>query len=222
MDSNRIVCSRCCMDKSAKEIVFDKDGVCNFCHQAQKSLKEIEVEKPNLNKIIEKIKKDGKGKRYDILIGLSGGSDSSTALVRSIELGLRPLCFSVDNGWQSDNAQENVMRLVEGLKVPFYRYTINLERFRALQGAFLRAGQVNVEIPTDHLLMATSYEMAVKYGIKYIISGGNVATESVMPESCGYQPRDLKHIKGIYKWATGRKLKGLPVCGLLKWNWYRC
>ena len=86
MDSNRIVCSRCCMDKSAKEIVFDKDGVCNFCHQAQKSLKEIEVEKPNLNKIIEKIKKYGKGKTFDALIGLSGGIDSSYTLHHLVQM----------------------------------------------------------------------------------------------------------------------------------------
>lgn len=207
------------MDGTAEEITFDENGVCNFCIQAQKSLKEIEAEKPNLFKIIEQIKKDGKGRGYDVLIGLSGGVDSSAALVKAVELGLRPLCFSVDNGWQDEKAQENIMRLVEGLKVPFYRYTIDLERFRELQGAFMRAGQINLEIPTDHILMATTYEMASKYGIKWVISGGNVATESIMPESWGYQARDLWHIKDVYRWAYKRELKGLPVCGIWKYNY---
>ena len=96
--NNQIICSRCCLDKSASGIVFDNEGVCNFCHQAIKALKEIELEKPNLEKRIEQIRKDGKGKKYDCLIGLSGGVDSSTALHYAMELGLRPLCFSVDTG----------------------------------------------------------------------------------------------------------------------------
>lgn len=215
------MCTKCCMDKSAREIVFDENGVCNFCHQAQKALTEIEKEKCNLPKIIEKIKRNGRGKKYDCLIGLSGGVDSSWTLQCLVNLGLRPLTYSVDNGWQSDIAQENVMKLVEGMKVPFYRYTINLERFRALQAAFMRAGQVNIEIPTDAILLATSYELADMYNIKYIVSGGNVASESILPESWGYQPRDATHIKSVYKWATGKKLRGLPLCGLWKFNYYK-
>ena len=214
-------CRRCVLDKSASEIFFDKNGVCNFCHQAQKSLKEIKKERSNFVKVIRQIRNDGKGKKYDCIIGLSGGVDSSFTLHNAIKLGLRPLAFSVDNGWQSEVAQENVMRLVEGLKIPFYRYVIDLKKFSELQGAFMKAGQINIEIPTDHVLGAVSFEMANKYGIKWILSGGNVATESIMPKSWGYQPRDLKHIKGVYKWATGKNLRGLPTCSLLKFNYYK-
>lgn len=209
MSSDR--CSRCVMDISAKEITFDENGVCNFCHQAQK---ELSIELKPL--AIEKTKD-----KYDVLIGLSGGVDSSYALLKIVEKGLRPLCFSVDNGWNDEIADENIMKLVEGMKVPFYRYTINLERFRELQGAFLKAGVKNIEIPTDHILMAVSLELASKYNIKTIISGGNVATESIMPPSWGYNARDLKHIKYIYKKFTGKRLKGLPTCSLLKWNYYK-
>ncbi len=208
------------MDKSAEEITFNEKGVCNFCIQAQKSLKEIEAEKHKLPQIIEQIKKDGIGKKYDVLIGLSGGVDSSYTLHKAVELGLRPLCFSVDNGWNDPKADENIMRLVEGMKVPFYRYTINLAQFRGLQRAFMLAGQKNIEIPTDHILLATTYEMANKYGIKWILSGGNVVSESIMPVSWGYNARDLVHIKDVYKKMTGKRLTGLPVCGLLKWNYY--
>ena len=198
------------MDSSASEIVFTETG-CSFCDRAKVSLEEIkDLEMPQI-----------KGKQYDCLIGLSGGVDSSYLLHKVVEKGLRPMCFSVDNGWNDPRADENIMRLVEGLRVPFFRYVLDLPKFKTLQSAFLMAGQKNVEIATDHVLMAMSYELADKYGIKWILSGGNVATESIMPESWGYQPRDLVHIKDVYRKMIGKELKGLPVCGLLKWNWYK-
>ena len=211
------------MDGSAVEITFDENGVCNFCHQAQHEIAQTEHLKDDveIGELLYQIKIAGVGKKYDCIIGLSGGVDSSYLLHQAVKLGLRPMCFTVDNGWNDPKADENIMRLVEGLKVPFYRYTIDLEKFRELQMAFIKAGVPNLEIPTDHILMATTYEMAQKYGVKYILSGGNVATESIMPPSWGYSARDLVHIKAIYKWATGKRLTGLPVCSLLKWNWYR-
>ncbi len=208
------------MDTTAKEIVFTDTG-CNFCDTARKSLQEAEENKKELFKLLAKIEESGKGKDYDVLIGLSGGVDSSLVLHHCLEFGLKPLCFSVDNGWNDPKADENIMRLVEGLKVPFYRYTIDLKKFMELQGAFMQAGVKNIEIPTDHILMATSLELASKYGIKYIFSGGNVATESIMPASWGHNARDLTHIKAIYKRFTNKRLKGLPLCSIWKWNYYR-
>ena len=207
------------MDGSAPDLVLTKTG-CNFCDQARKTLWENEFLKPQWNLDLADLKKQ-KGK-YNCLIGLSGGADSSTVLDWAISEGLKPLCFSVDNGWQHPKAQENIMRLVEGpTPVPYYRYTINLDRFRSLQAAFLRAGLINQEIPTDHILYATTYEMADKYGIKYILSGGNAATESIMPYSWSYPARDLTHLKDVYRKMTGKKLKGLPTLGLLKFNYCR-
>lgn len=199
------------MDTTAKEIVFDSTGVCNFCHGAQRSLKEIST--LTLPKI--------KGDKYDCLIGLSGGVDSSMVLHEAVKMGLRPLCFSVDNGWNDPKADENIMRMVETLKVPFYRFNIDLTKFKELQSAFMKAGVPNIEIPTDHVLMATTYTLADKYGIKWVLSGGNVATESIMPASWGYNARDLRHIKAIYKKFTGKRLKGLPTCSLLRFNYYK-
>jgi hypothetical protein len=111
--------------------------------------------------------------------------------------------------------------MVEKLKVPYIKHKIDFKKFVGLQGAFMRAGQKNIEIPTDHIIMAISLEMANKYGIKWILSGGNTATESIMPASWGYNARDLVHIKDIYKKMTGKRLSGLPTCGLLKWNYYK-
>lgn len=211
------ICSRCCMDGTAKELVLDEHGVCNFCHIAQKELEG--VNKLNYIALALKIKKPKQ--KYDCLIGLSGGVDSSYALHTAVAMGLRPLCYTIDNGWNTAESDENILRLVETLRVPFFRYTIDLPKFKELQAAFLQAGLINAEIPTDHILMASAFELASLYGITWILSGGNVATESIMPPSWSYTARDLTHIKSVYTWATGKKLKGLPVCSLLKWNYYK-
>jgi N-acetyl sugar amidotransferase len=209
-------CKTCVLDGSAPEIVLTETG-CNFCDQARKSLKDNEAEKDKIPQIIRKIK----GKKYDCLIGLSGGLDSSMVLHHAVRLGLKPLCFGMDNGYNNPKADENVLRMVEKLKVPYIRHEIDKKKFADLQSAFMKAGLKNIEIPTDHIIMAVTYEIAVKYGIKWILSGGNTATESIMPPSWGYSARDLTHIKDVYKKMTGRKLSGLPTCGLLKWNYYK-
>jgi hypothetical protein len=201
------------MDLSASEIVFTDAG-CNFCDQARKSLYELTKQRQMA------FFKD-KDKKYDVLIGLSGGVDSAYTLYRAVKMGLRPLCFSVDNGWNSPVSDENIMKLVEGMKVPFYRHVIDLQKFKELQMAFIKAGVKNIEIPTDHILMAVAYDLADKYDITTILSGGNVATESIMPPSWGYSARDLTHIMDIYKKITGKRLTGLPTCSLLEWNYYK-
>jgi N-acetyl sugar amidotransferase len=210
---NRTQCSKCVMDKSAEEITFNKKGVCNFCEQAQKSLKEIKEGKLDISKI--------KGKKYDCLIGLSGGVDSSMVLHHAVKMGLKPICFSLDNGWNTEKADENVRKLVNKLGVKHIIYKIDLEKYRELQSAFLKRGIKNAEAPTDHILFAVTYELANKYGIKYILTGGNVATESIMPASWGEDPRDLKWIKAVYKSVTGKKLIGIPTISLLKEQYYR-
>lgn len=210
------ICKRCVMDSTAAEFKSTDRDTCNFCDAAAYSLHQVNWE---LNRWlylggVAQLRTD---KKYDCLIGLSGGVDSSYVLHKAVELGLRPLCFSVDTGYNKPEADENIMKLVEGLKVPFYRYTIDLDNFREMQTAFMRAGVKNIEIPTDHILMAVSLELASKYKINTILSGGNVATESIMPPSWGYSARDLKHIKSIYKGSY----HGIPTCGIVKWNWYR-
>src|SRR3990167_6581547 len=226
MEQNKLrFCSKCTMDGSCAELVLYDQDICNFCHSATKALKEIELEKPNLDKWIKKIKEHGKGKKYDILVGASGGVDSSTVLHYAVTLGLRPLVFSIDNGFQDPRADSNVLQIVEKLKIPFYRYVLDLKKFADLQGAYLKAGVVNVEACFDKFLAGASYEMASQYGIKYILSGGNVASESCMPVSWSFPSGDLVNMKDIYKKMTGKRLKGVkgsfPLFGTLSFNYYK-
>lgn len=197
------------MDSTASEF-YETDNACFFCDLALRN-KPTDTILPNLKT----------NEKYDVLLGLSGGVDSSYCLHLLHGLGIKVLAYSIDNGYNEPLADENMMRMVEGLKIPFIRYTIDLDKFRELQAAFMKAGVKNLEIPTDHILMASAYELASKYGIKTICSGGNWATESIMPESWGYQPRDLRHIKAIYRTFTRESLDGLPTCGLIAYNYYK-
>ncbi len=211
-------CAFCVMDGSARELVLDASGVCNFCHAAQEALENMRAEKHMLISRLSRVMVDGMGKEYDCLVGLSGGVDSSTLLMRAVDHGLRVLAFSVDNGWNNPKADENIMRLVEGLKVPFIRVPLDKAAFRSVQAAFIRAGVPNIEIPTDHALMAVTYQMAREYKIKWVLSGANSVGESIMPASWGYNAWDLTHIKSVY----GGKLPiAFPRISLFKWNWYK-
>lgn len=209
------MCVRCVMDTTDPDITFDEIGVCNHCKEATAKLKIAHFERLDLPWIYTKIR-ENKGK-YKCILGLSGGVDSSICLHYLVQNDIIPFCFTIDNGWNTPEADENIMRMVESLKVPFYRYTIDLAKFRELQLAFIQSGTPNLEIPTDHILMAATYEMAEKYGIKTIISGGNLATESIMPPSWGYNARDLKFLKSVYKRFTGKTLTGMPTISLLKY-----
>lgn len=210
------------MDRTAPEIEFTDTG-CTFCDLALKN-------KPDHRFIIngqdlsqELLRKELKTnhEKYDVLLGLSGGVDSSYCLHLLKNMGVRVLCYSIDNHWQSPDAQENIMKMVEGLKVPFFRYVIDKEVFNELQQALLKAGVKNIEAATDHILFASTYEVAAKYGIKTVISGGNWATESIMPASWGEDPRDLYWLKSIYRKFNGKRLKNLPVLPLWKEQYYR-
>lgn len=211
-------CTRCVMNETDPDITF-KDGLCSHCQKYDKDEYVRRAEATKLQWIYHDLKKE-KGE-YQALIGLSGGVDSSLCLHHLKENDVRVLAFSIDNGWNTPAADENIMRLVEGLKVPFYRYTIDVDKFRKLQRAFVESRTLNIEIPTDHILMASTYEMAKQYGIKHIISGGNLATESIMPPAWGYNAKDLRFIRSVYKTHTGQRLSGLPTISLPQYLYNR-
>ncbi len=209
------ICSRCVMDTTATEITFDDKGICNFCHQYDNvTTKDLYIDKggeERLNNLIAKIKKDGKNRQYDCLIGISGGVDSSYVayLVKKV-YGLRALAIHLDNGWNSELAVANVEHIVKKLDIDLSTYVLDWKEFKDIQTSFLKASVSNVEIPTDHAIWALLIKTAAKHKIPYIIAGNNVVTESIMPESWLYGSKDSKFIKSIHKQFGKIKLKTYP------------
>src|SRR3990167_7949703 len=204
------ICSKCVLDTSAP-ITFDFKGVCNYCHEWADGEKKRLLEKQNRPWVVHEILKH-KGK-YPALLGLSGGVDSSYCLHLLVEQGIKPLCFSMDNGYNDPKADENIMRIVETLKVPFIRKVIDLKEFKELQEAFEKSNTLNIEIPTDFVIRAMTYQMAKEYGIKWIIGGGNHSTEGILPAEWGYSARDLTFVEAVF----GKKLKNLPKMTLFQY-----
>jgi N-acetyl sugar amidotransferase len=203
------------MDETAKEITFDNNGVCNFCHNYDNVLvNDLYTNKAGeekLEKLIEKIKLKGKNSRYDVLIGLSGGVDSSyVAYVIKKIYGLRAFAVHLDNGWNTELAVANVEQIVKRLEIDLSTYVLDWKEFRDIQTSFIKSSISNIEIPTDHAIWALLIKTAAKMKIPYIIAGNNVVTESIMPESWLYGSKDSKLIKSIHQQFGKVKMKTYP------------
>ena len=169
-------CDVCLMDKTAKDIIFFESGGCNYCKDLSKKIQSLGItddvaRKKRLNLLINKIKKDGKGKPYDCVVGVSGGVDSSWVLVKAVELGLKPLAVHMDNGWNSELAQNNIANLVNSLEIELYTHVIDCSEYKGLMQAFFDADVLDVELLYDNAMLAVNYSQAKKHGIKYILSG---------------------------------------------------
>jgi len=209
------ICSRCVMDQTATEITFDEIGVCNFCNNYDQVLiNEIFSDKGGegkLEKLIKDIKEKGKNSKYDCLIGLSGGVDSSyVAYLVAQKYGLRALAVHLDNGWNTELAVANVEQIVKRLDIDLSTYVLDWKEFRDIQLSFLKSSISNIEIPTDHAIWALLIKTAGKMKIPFIIAGNNVVTESIMPESWLYGSKDSKLIKSIHQKFGKVKLKTYP------------
>lgn len=194
------------MDTTDPDIVFDEHGNCNHCTASIKMLNEVYfiepgIKKRNLYKAVEQIKKEGKNKKYDCIIGLSGGVDSSyLAYIVVKELGLRPLAVHLDNGWNSELAVKNIETVVNKLKIDLYTHVIDWNEFKALQLSFLRASVIDIELLTDHAIGETIYRLSKKFKLKYFLSGFNCQSETVMPTKWLYPYKmDSLNIQDIYK-----------------------
>jgi N-acetyl sugar amidotransferase len=163
-----------------------------------------------LEKIFAKVKRDGKNKQYDCIIGVSGGVDSTYTAYIAREFRLRPLAVHLDNGWNSELAVKNIEHVLNKLNIDLYTKVLDWEEFRDLQLSFLFASTPDAEIPTDHAISATLYQTAVKVDVKYIISGTNIATEGVLPKSWTYGIYDWRYIKGVHKKHGKRRLRTYP------------
>lgn len=222
MSENYKICSRCIMDTSDAVIQFDLNGHCDHCNNFDLNIK------PNwhtdqqgyaeLMKAAELIKQEGKGKDFDCIIGLSGGLDSSyTAYVAKEIMGLRPLLFHVDAGWNTDQAVGNIEKLVDGLGLDLYTEVINWEEMKDLQVAFLKSGIPDQDIPQDCAFFSALYKFARKNKIKYVLTGGNFSTECCRePNEWGAYPGiDKTFITDIHKRFGKRTLKTFPIIDVL-------
>ena len=209
------MCSRCCMDTSDPEITFDAEGVCNHCHYFENNVKQYwfpdERGKPLLEKMIAEVREYGKGKRYDSIIGLSGGVDSSYLAVKVAEWGLRPLAVHVDAGWNSELAVKNIEQIIAKAGLDLVTHVVDWDDMRELQLSFLRSNVANQDTPQDHAFFAALYNYAMKENIRYVINGSNYATESILPSSWGYDSMDADQLRAIHKQFGTAKLKHYPV-----------
>lgn len=209
------------MDTSDSKIVFDDRGVCDHCIGFRTDVLPNwypnDQGKAMFRAVVEKIKQSGKDRLFDCIMGMSGGLDSSYLLHLAVtEFGLRPLVFHVDGGWNTDIAVNNIQMLVEGLKLDLYTEVINWEEMRDFQLAFFKSGVPHLDIPQDHAFVATLYHFANKNNIKYILNGGNFATECVRnPLEWLYYGTDMPQIKDIQQRFGTRPLKSYPLSSVL-------
>ena len=215
------VCTNCVMDSSDSVIVFDKNGICDHCNTFYAKVK------PNwdtgikgrieLDRTVETIRKAGIGKDFDCIIGMSGGIDSSYLVYAAKEiLGLRPLVFHVDAGWNSQIAVNNIQRIVDGLGLDLFTEVIDWEDMKDLQRAFFRSGVSHIDTPQDHAFFATMYKFAVKHGVKHILTGANYSTECIRnPLEWMYFQSDSRQIRDIHRLFGERELRNFPLTSIL-------
>ena len=219
---NQDICTRCIFDKTIPNITFDAEGVCNYCAQ----IDELADRFPNdergatqLQEIVDRIKQAGKGKKYDAIIGVSGGCDSSYLMhLMTVKYGLRLLAVHFDNTWNSTIATENIHALTDALDIDLFTYVVDATEFDDLILSFLKAGVRDIETPTDIGLATTMNIAAEKYGVKYKIDGHSFRTEGSAP--MGWIYMDAKYIQSVHKQFGTVPMRTFPNLWLykqLKW-----
>ena len=218
------VCSNCVMDTSDSKIVFDKKGMCDHCHNFYENIQpnwNPEGNPEELQKLIDKIKKDGQGKKYDCLIGLSGGVDSSYVAYCAVKKwGLRPLIFAVDTCWNLEVADKNIEKIIKKLGVDVHYEKINHDEMMDLQLAFFKSQVPYQDTPQDHNIFAALYTFAAKNGFKHILTGGNYSTECVREPNEWVHENDITLIKDIHKKFGKKSIDHLQLCGMFKYRLY--
>lgn len=217
-------CTRCLMDTTDPDIFFNNQGVCNHCLRYERELPNRVYSSINgkdyFNEIIQKIKKNGKGKPYDCIIGVSGGVDSSYVAYLTKKYELRPLAVHFDNSWNSELAVKNIEKILDKLGIDLYTYVIDWEEFKDLQISFLKASTPDGEIPSDHAIDSLLFREAAKRGIKYVLSGMNFATESLAVKKWAYGHSDWKYIRKIQVLFGSKKLKNYPHYSFFNLFWW--
>ena len=219
------VCSRCVMDTSDPDITFDQRGVCSHCTGfeaiARRHWFPNEQGRQLWSKQVTQMKAAGRGHNYDCILGLSGGVDSSYLALKIHEWGLRPLVVHVDAGWNSELAVANIEAIVKHCGYDLHTHVVDWEEMRDLQLAYLRAGIANQDVPQDHIFFASLYHFATRNGIRYILSGGNLATEGIFPKSWHGSAMDAVNLKAIHRRFGERPLRNFKTISFFQYYiWY--
>jgi N-acetyl sugar amidotransferase len=212
-DSSRPICSRCIYDDRVSAITFDANGVCNYCHQTDELVAQYGTGTPKgearLNAIADQIRRAGKGKPYDCVVGVSGGTDSSYMVHLAKELGLRPLAVHYDNTWNSATATQNIQKVLAGLNVDLFTHVVDNKEADDIFLAFFRAGVAEIEASTDLALAETLYRAAWKYRIGYVLEGHSFLTEGITPVGRNYF--DGRYIAEIHRRYGKRPMSTYPL-----------
>lgn len=220
------ICTNCVMDTSDSKITFDENGVCDHCTTFYRKVlphwHTDERGRQTLVKIVEKIKRAGSEKDFDCIIGMSGGIDSSyLTYIAKEQLGLRPLVFHVDAGWNSQEAVNNIERMVDRLGLDLYTEVIDWPEMRDLQLAFFKSGVPHIDTPQDHAFFATMYKFAERHKVRYILTGANFSTECVRnPLEWMYYQSDSIQIRDIHRRFGTRPLAKFPLTSILRHKIY--
>jgi N-acetyl sugar amidotransferase len=218
------MCNRCIYDENVPGISFDSEGICNYCRNIEIMENEYPMDERGheiLHKIIDRIKKDGKNKKYDCIIGVSGGCDSSYMLYKMKEYGLRPLAVHFDNTWNSTIATENIKNVLRGLDVDLYTLVVDNKEYDDIYKSFMKAGVPDLEAPTDIAYAATMRLVAEKYKISYILEGHNFRTEGISPLGMLYM--DGKYVESVHRKFGTLKMKTYPnmkMARFIKWIFF--
>lgn len=200
---NYQICTKCIMDTTVEDIVFDENGVCNYCAKAEKDIAQQayqgEVSDRRIAEMLRTIKEEQKDKPYDCVMGVSGGVDSAYLIHKAHEWGLRILAVHVDAGWNTKTGEENIQKLCSKLNIDLKIVKIDWEVMREVQRAYMFSGIANIDVPQDHVFFTALYDFAREYGIKYVLTGSNMATECIMPAYLVYSAMDYTCLKDICK-----------------------
>lgn len=210
-------CTTCIMDTTDPWITFTEAGRCCHCVQVDlfKQRWKPEGDASAYARLMERIKRDGRGQDYDVVIGLSGGVDSSYLVYQAKQAGLRTLVIHVDTGWNSELAVKNIENIVNRCGFDLFTHVVDWEEMQDIQHAFFQSGVPNQDIPQDHAITAGFTRNAAKHRVRWAFSGSNLACESILPVSWGYDNMDLRHIRDIH-WRFGRrKLRAFPQLSYL-------
>ncbi|NEX64036.1 N-acetyl sugar amidotransferase [Noviherbaspirillum galbum] len=219
------ICARCVMDTSDPRIHFDEEGVCDHCRRFDSEMRRKwypnEEGAARWKAMAEQIREEGRNKEYDCILGLSGGADSSFLAYKCRDWGLRPLVVHVDAGWNSELAVQNIERIVKYCNFDLHTHVVDWEEMRDLQLAYLRSGVANQDVPQDHVFFASLYHFATSNGIRTVLSGGNIATESIFPDAWEGAAMDSINLKAIHRRFGEHPLKTFSTISFFEcYIWY--